>query len=341
MEAKVSIIVPVYNSEKFISKCLESIIRQTYRNIEILIVNDGSSDESETIINVYREIDHRITYYYQNNSGPSKARNKGILNATGEYVIFLDSDDTVDENYVMYLLNEMINSNSDLVCCGYKDISKYGVLSCSDFNFESSISVNSFMEMVCKGTGGVLWGKIYKREIISSSNLKMDEEIFMCEDLVFVLQYAAQCKRFKYIEAYLYNYNRLNQYSISTNISIHYMQNYISVCKRIEEIFKSVELDEKQIHEIITRRIQGNVLNLIEQQSINIKSIGIKASILNTKKILSMKYVRKYINSFSSDTKVYQLYIYIIRNRFIILGVIYGIYLNKLRNIKGKLRGGR
>ncbi|WP_307873340.1 glycosyltransferase family 2 protein [Bacillus sp. TH50] len=162
MEAKVSIIVPVYNSEKFISKCLESIIRQTYRNIEILIINDGSSDESETIINVYREIDNRITYYYQNNSGPSKARNKGILNATGEYVIFLDSDDTVDENYVMYLLNEMINSNSDLVCCGYKDISKYGVLNCSDFNFESSISVNSFMEMVCKGTGGCYGGKYTK-----------------------------------------------------------------------------------------------------------------------------------------------------------------------------------
>lgn len=169
----------------------------------------------------------------------------------------------------------------------------------------------------------------------------MDEEIFMCEDLVFVLQYASHCKRFKYIEVYLYNYNRLNQYSISTNISIHYMQNYILVCKRIEEIFKSVELDENQIHEIITRRIQDNVLNLIEQQCINIKSIGIKASILNTKKILSIKYVRKYINSFSSETKVYQLYIYIIRSRFIMLSIIYGIYLNKLRNIKGKLRGGR
>lgn len=78
MEAKVSVIVPVYNSEKFISKCLESIIRQTYKNIEILIINDGSSDESETIINVYQKIDHRITYYYQNNSGPSKARNRGF-----------------------------------------------------------------------------------------------------------------------------------------------------------------------------------------------------------------------------------------------------------------------
>ncbi|EEM70691.1 MULTISPECIES: glycosyltransferase family 2 protein [Bacillus] len=340
MEAKVSVIVPVYNSEKFISKCLESIIRQTYKNIEILIINDGSSDESETIINVYRKIDHRITYYYQNNSGPSKARNRGILNATGEYVIFLDSDDTVHENYVMYLLNEMINSNSDLVCCGYKDISRYGMLNCSDFNFESSISINSFMKMVCKGTGGVLWGKIYKREIITKFNLKMDEKIFMCEDLVFVLQYASQCKKFKYVEAYLYNYNRLNQYSISKNISIHYMQNYILVCKRIEEIFKSVELDENEIHGIITRRIQDNVLNLIEQQSINIKSAGIKASVLNVKKILSMKYVRKYINSFSSDTKVYQIYIYIIRSRFIMLSIIYGIYLNGLRKIKGKLRGG-
>ncbi|MEH7464169.1 glycosyltransferase family 2 protein, partial [Bacillus thuringiensis] len=128
MVPKVSIIVPVYNCEEYLSNCIESILNQTYKNIEIVIVNDGSIDQSEKIINKYKVKEERIMYYYQDNCGPSEARNKGIINSTGEYVTFIDADDTVDKYYVELLLNKMINSNSDLVCCGYKDISEYGVL---------------------------------------------------------------------------------------------------------------------------------------------------------------------------------------------------------------------
>ena len=213
-------------------------------------------------------------------------------------LVFIDSDDTVDPYYVENLLNKMINSGSDLVCCGYKDISEQGILDYTDFDFEHSVSLHSFIDMVCKGTGGVLWGKIYKKDIIVKHNLKMDESLFMCEDLVFVLQYVCYCSSFAAVKEYLYNYNRLNQSSISSNVSIGYIQNFITVCKCIEKIFHSVNIDEHKINEVITKEIQDSVINLIEQQSINIKVIGMKKAVYNVKRILSIPYIEKYKDNF-------------------------------------------
>ncbi|PHA03081.1 glycosyl transferase [Bacillus pseudomycoides] len=341
MAPKVSIVVPVYNSEKYLSECLESILNQTYTNIEVVIINDGSTDQSEKIVNKYKMKDDRIAYYYQDNCGPSEARNKGILNSTGEYLTFIDSDDTVEKYYIEFLLNKMISSDADLVCCGYKDISEYGVLNCIDFNFNTNVSLYSFIDMVCKGTGGVLWGKIYKKEIIINSDLKLDKNIFMCEDLVFVLQYASQCQYFSSIKEPLYNYNRCNQNSISSNISISYIQNYITVCKRIDEIFISINLGEQKINEIITKRIQDLVMTLVEKQSIEIRVIGMKNAIANIMRILSIPYIKTHIGEFSTNSIFYKPYIFLIKNRLIRTSIIYGIYLNTLRNVKRRIKIGK
>ena len=107
------------------------------------------------------------------------------------------------------------------------EISRHGNINYTDFNFEGNIPKHSFIEMVCKGTGGVLWGKILKRNIITQNELAMDKHIFMSEDLIFVLQYVYYCKTFAAIRKYLYNYNRLNEASISSNISMDiYIKSY-------------------------------------------------------------------------------------------------------------------
>jgi len=336
MDHKVSVIVPVYNCEKYLPKCLESILDQTYKNIEIVIVNDGSIDGSEKIALHYKEKDKRISYYYQNNSGPSVARNKGIFNSTGEYLVFVDSDDTVENYYIEYLLKKMLSSDYDLVCSGYKDISEFGLLKRTDFNFENSITLHEFIETVCRGTGGVLWGKIYKKEIIIKHNIMMDKKIFMCEDLIFVLQYAVKCQSFAAINEYLYNYNRLNQNSISSNISIKYIHNYIAVCEYIERIFGTLNFDEQKLNEIIVNRIQNVVIQLVEQQSSNIKTIGLKRAKNNIVHILSLKYIMSYKNQFSSDFGIYRPYIFFLKNDLIRASVIYGVYLNILRRVKKK-----
>lgn len=337
MVPKVSIIVPVYNCENYISTCLESILNQTYSNNEIIIINDGSIDNSEQIIKKYIEKDNRIIYLYQDNSGPSEARNKGIQTSTGEYLVFIDSDDTVHKKYIELLLNEIIGSEADIVCCGYKDESKYGVKNHTDFVFSDSISKHSFMEMVCNGTGGVLWSKIFKKEIIVKNNLKMDKNIFMSEDLVFVLQYVSHCKAFSTIKKYLYNYNRLNLESISSNISINYINNNIMVCEYIKKIFHSVKLDEQKRNQIIVKRIQDFVLSIVEQQCINAKNIGMKKASLNLKELLSIPYIVKYKSEFRSKSMYYKPYIYFIKNKNIKSCIIYGLCLNILIIVKRKI----
>lgn len=338
MVPKVSIIVPVYNCEKYISECLNSIINQTYKNIEVVIINDGSTDNSERIINEYVTKDARLLYVYQDNGGPSKARNTGILTSTGEYLTFVDSDDTVDKCYVELLVNKMLHTNADLVCCSYTDFSEYGVLKCIDFNFDYSVSVHFVIDMVCKGTGGVMWGKIYRKEIIDKYELKLDKDIFMCEDLVFVLQYVSKSRSFASIEVPLYNYNRCNQYSISSNISISYVQNYITVCERIEGILHNVGLDGSKIQNIITDKIQSFVLQLVENQSMEIRVIGIKNAVKNITRILDIPHIKKYIGTFSTNAFLYKPYVFLIKNNFILISVLYGMYLHGLKSIKRKIK---
>ena len=257
MNKKVSVIIPVYNAENYISKCLESILNQSYKNIEIVVINDGSTDKSEELIKAYQDKDNRIVYLSQKNSGPSVARNNGIGHSTGEYLVFIDSDDIAERTYVELLLKKMVSSGADIVCCGYQDISEFGVLNHTDFDFENNVTRGSFAEMVCKGTGGVLWGKIFKRKIITQNKLKMDKNIFMSEDLIFVLQYVFYCQSFAAIKKYLYNYNRLNETSISSNISMKYIPNHIKVCKRLENILINLSLEKQKINQIISLRVQG------------------------------------------------------------------------------------
>ena len=114
---KVSIIVPVYNTYNYLNKCLESLVNQTLSDIEIIVVNDGSPDDSEGIIKEYANKYSSIKYYKKKNGGLSSARNFGIKRATGEYIGFVDSDDYVDVTMYEKLYNQAISTNSDIVCC--------------------------------------------------------------------------------------------------------------------------------------------------------------------------------------------------------------------------------
>ncbi|WP_374931958.1 glycosyltransferase family 2 protein [Neobacillus driksii] len=338
MVPKVSVIIPVYNCEKYLSNCLDSIIAQTYTNLEIIIVNDGSMDGSELIINKYKEAHKEIKYFYQENRGPSEARNIAITNATGEYLVFIDSDDTVEKNYIESLYNKIVSSGSDLVCCGYKDISRFGLVNHSDFIFENTIPLHSFIEMVCNGTGGVLWSKIFKKEIIKMYNLQMDKNLFMSEDLIFVLRYATHCKSFAAIKEYSYNYNRLNDSSISSNISIRYLPNYIRVCETLEEVLNSIDLDKNKIKKIITERIQEIVLIGVEQQSINLKVLGMENAVQNVINLLSENYIQEYIDHFSSQNVFYKPYVFLLKKKLVKSSILYGVYLNTLRSLKRNVK---
>lgn len=128
MRPLITVIVPVYNVERYLKKCVDSILEQTYSNIEILLVDDGSTDSSGIICDKYSTLDNRIQVFHKKNGGLSDARNVGIQHMNGEYVVFIDSDDTIKNNYIEYLYNLLEKNNADIAMCNFEYIREDGTL---------------------------------------------------------------------------------------------------------------------------------------------------------------------------------------------------------------------
>ena len=122
MKKLISIIIPVYNSENYLKKCIDSVLSQTYKDIEVIIVNDGSKDNSDKICKNYADQDSRIKYYSQKNSGVSVTRNNGIKYSSGAYIAFLDSDDYIESNFCEIMLRELEKESSDMCICRNYDV---------------------------------------------------------------------------------------------------------------------------------------------------------------------------------------------------------------------------
>ncbi|PGT89048.1 glycosyltransferase family 2 protein [Bacillus sp. AFS040349] len=215
MKGLISIIVPVFNSEEFLPSCLKSILSQSYTNIELILINDGSTDKSLSICQEFEEKDKRIRVINQENKGVSNARNVGIEIATGEYLVFIDSDDFLENNMVEKMYKS-INSEIDMVICGY---------AIHDLNFSTNMNENilsiksnktqtlnvediakDFWEYYDKGVINPLWNKIYKSSIIKKNSLRFPINIPMGEDGYFNLLYLKHSKKIIIINQPLYHY---------------------------------------------------------------------------------------------------------------------------------------
>lgn len=339
MVPKVSVIVPIYNCEKYISKCLESILKQSYINIEIIIINDGSTDESEKIINKYKDKDDRILYYNQENRGPSATRNVGIEISKGCYIVFVDSDDTLEENYIESLITTAINLECDIATCGYKDVSKYGLIQLNDFwNGKSLVEKNEFITNIFKGLGGTLWGKIFKRDIIIKQNIRMSPDIFLCEDMVFVLEYTMHCNKYGSIKESLYNYNRLNENSISTKVNISSYNNLIVVIRKIEEILTLYSFETDYVDSILSKRIQSLLTSFIIMQHAKQFNYSNKDKINNLEILFKSDYFKRYKNSLSSKLLKEKLLILLIKKNKKEFLNYYSFLLYSIQYIKDIIR---
>ena len=194
MNEKITVIVPVYNVEHYLDKCLDSLINQTYKNLEIIVINDGSTDNSGIICQEYAQKDNRIIYIEKENGGLSDARNVGLDKMTGSYVTFIDSDDWVESDYVEVLYNKLIEYRADIAVGNYCKFNE------SDSNFYFHISGNYFEKLYdnvsivdCLNDSNrllnsaliVAWGKIYRKEIISNFRFPVGR---VTEDAVFNLK---------------------------------------------------------------------------------------------------------------------------------------------------------
>lgn len=205
----VSIIIPVYNAEKHLSDCIHSILNQTYKQIEIILINDGSTDESGTICNDHMKQDHRIKVIHQPNAGPAHARNTGINQAMGTYIQFVDADDTIEPQMTEQLLTAM-TENVQLVLCGYKSVTKQAVTHEFIPPIAGIFPKNTFMQHFGELYKGMLLpspcNKLYLTETINEQSIRFTENLTMGEDLLFNLAYINVCKRMNVIKQPLYNY---------------------------------------------------------------------------------------------------------------------------------------
>lgn len=185
---KLSIIVPVYNSEKYLAKCLDSLTNQTLCNIEIILVNDGSKDNSLNICEEFAQKDNRIIVFTQENSGQSKARNIGLAHSCGEYVTFVDSDDWVDLDYYEKLVFACDKSESDIACASIirerKNYKKFRIKYTQEkiiTQLQEKIDTAKVPDMC------YVWNKVYRRDFLEKLNLKFIEGMYF-EDVDFVTQ---------------------------------------------------------------------------------------------------------------------------------------------------------
>lgn len=204
----ITIIVPVYNIEDYIGKCLDSLLKQSYRNLEIIIIDDGSTDGSGVICDQYVKIDKRVKIIHQKNSGVSEARNLGIQCAQGEYLIFVDGDDYVSNNYVRVLINGILNNNVGLYCADYfldnGKITLHSLNNKSELILDQTEGINMLHQS--SGFQGYLWNKIFVREIIIENKLKFQSGVKIWEDMLFCLQYMKCINKIGYIKYPIYFY---------------------------------------------------------------------------------------------------------------------------------------
>lgn len=268
---QISIIVPVYKTEKYLRRCIQSILSQTFNNFELILIDDGSPDNSGIICDEYAKKDKRVKVFHQKNGGVSNARNKGIEHAQGTWISFIDSDDYVEKSYYEHLIQF---SNNDWIIEGFKTdfyIEKLNKISYSEIDFCEFW--NSHFHRLYST---VPWGKLYKKEIIRNNNIYFDSHIRLGEDLIFNLEYVKYCKTIQLID--------LSQYIYTTNTSASERYNLTEdeIKYVIDKIKKLIsELNNKRKCNCSPQLILRTIVSTYPLRTITSQKIDIYFSIYN------------------------------------------------------------
>jgi len=246
MNDLISIIVPVYNVEKYLRKCIDSIINQTYENIDIILIDDGSTDSSSEICNEYSKKDKRIKVIHKENRGVSSARNEGIKHARGEWITFIDSDDWIEKNFCEILLKKVLETKSDVALCGYNRINNKKTEKINAKNRELIFNCNEYLiKSLNPQTGfGFCHMKLIKKEILKG--IYFNENIVVGEDALFNVMISQNIKKAIFVEQALYNY-RINNQSVVRKYDENYANKYLLAMNEIKKyLFEKYKDDEIQ-----------------------------------------------------------------------------------------------
>lgn len=237
----ITIIIPVYNVENFLDECIKNIVNQTYKNLEIIIINDGSTDKSLEIMNSYKEKDKRIKIISKKNEGVSCARNEGIKYINGEFVIFIDSDDYLEKNMLEKLYFYANNFEADMVICNYNMVKDNNIVRRkNEFNYNGILDKEEFFKKIFMPQyfSGYLWNKLIRSDIIIKNSILFEKDIHMMEDLLFVIKIAELSEKIYWNNNLkLYNYIQRSNGAMRKN----YNMKTVTALKVYEQIIPYVE----------------------------------------------------------------------------------------------------
>ena len=245
---KVSIIIPVYNAEKYIGRCIESIINQEYTDFELLLINDGSKDSSKEIIDSYAEKDSRIRCIHKENGGVSSTRNRGLEEAKGEYIQFLDADDWISSEATKLLVRTAEEKQADLVIADFYRVVGDHLSQKGDIDTDEVMNVQEFGDHLMENPAdfyyGVVWNKLYRTDIIRKNNIIMDPAVNFCEDFIFNLEYLtclAEGGRIAALRVPVYYYVKTEGSLVTKSLNLRKIaETKVNVLKYYDSFFKNI-----------------------------------------------------------------------------------------------------
>jgi len=310
-----SIVVPVYNGEKYLAKCLDTIINQTYKNIEILLVDDGSTDRSKEIIKSYMEKDSRIIGFFGENKGVSSARNLGIKNSSGDYITFVDSDDWLDLNLYNEAIEKVEENNCDIVLYSFtkefnsspeiKEVLPFKseeILDRDRIYNDLILNLIAYEDETKESIMGSIWRCVFKSDLIKANNLYFDTEMHYAEDLIFCLNTFKLSNSIYILNKPFYHY-RFSESSVTAVYKSNHFERQLLVYNKIKEVFNNSNDEDlnNRMNIMMLRYIINGITHVCSTDSTFVEKYNNVKRILNDEK---SKDIRKNYNIKSRKYKI-------------------------------------
>lgn len=331
-----SIITPIYNSEKYLDKCILSILNQSYNNFELILIDDGSTDDSPSICDSYAKQDSRITVIHQNNSGQTVARKNGADVAKGEFIACIDSDDWIDKDYLLEFKKVIDKYDVDVICSGMKRIVGKNVITIplplrkgyySKENIINEIYPILIHPSVGEGFSVCVWGKVIKRKLYQTYQSKVDKSLKMGEDLACLLPCVYNSNSIYVLKDCLYNY-RDNPDSYTKKKPVY---DWLGPLLIYNTLSRSIDINQFDFNDQLNRRILRELFLVVTSQ------FNKKTSYKEIKKeinyyLSNSTYKNVIVNGkfgfrFDRSSLRYRMYSFLLKNKMYFMIKLYNIYL--------------
>jgi glycosyltransferase involved in cell wall biosynthesis len=304
MSIKVSVIIPVYNAEKYITYCIESLINQTLQNCEFIFINDGSSDKSRMILDTYKKYHKNIILVDQENQGVSIARNKGLKIAKGEYIGFVDADDYVKRNTFEVLYNSAKADNCDVIFSDYERENE-GIKELNRYYFPKNVVLTEeFLKQellprfIDSDSMNAVWNKLYRNDLIKSLNLTFPDKVTLGEDLIFNINFFSQANTVKYVNYSGYYYREVNGSATRNIVTNDYFKAaLINFLSDLPEVYKK-KIDRELIEEMKSIKLLQNVLSYTHIYLTSSKEISFVKRYNYVKNMVTNSYVKTALRNY-------------------------------------------